>query len=79
MATRVALRVWVLLAAGTALAPASAAEVTPDANGEAVFDLNEVSVFQLDRRVHSRFVGGQGAPCTADPCSAVTAYPVFAS
>jgi hypothetical protein len=65
--------------AGAALNPASPIGTAPDRAGELVFPLKEVSVFEIDTNLRGYFVRGQEAKCSGNPCSAVSAYPVFVS
>lgn len=80
MATWSVLCLLAFTAAGMASAAEGPVGPSPDNIGEAVFDLKEVSVFDIeDTGERDYFLGGQSATCIADPCTAVSAYPAFAS
>jgi|GEM_PF-772528 len=80
MATRVLFCVAILLAMSLCVPFTRAVETPEDKSGEAIFDLNEISVFRIEApQVRGRFVRGQAAVCSEDPCTAVKAYPVLTS
>jgi hypothetical protein len=80
MATWAVLYLLAFTAAGTTLVPEGTARPSPNDVSAAVFDLNEVPVFDIeDTGERDYFCGGQSVECTGDPCNVVSAYPAFAS